>query len=359
MGTLPVSTLPVSTPPVSTPPVSTSGPPPPEPVTIGVDVGGTKILAVALDGEARVLDEARRPTPLAFPGAPAAPGLHPAPVVDVVVAIAEAVAELRAATTGLGRGLAGIGLGLPGLIGADGDLRFAPNLLQGQGRALGRELSPLVDGVAVTTENDATCATVAESTIGAAVGTDDAVIITLGTGIGGGLVVGGRVARGTNGFAGDAGHMVIDPDGPVCPCGRHGCWERYASGSGLSRLAHDAARAGRLPDVVRAAGGHADLVRAEHVTAAAATGSEPALAVLVELAGWLALGLANLAVVLDPSRFVLGGGLIEAAPMLIEPTRTSFHSFLERRDRRPAVRIVAAALGERAGAVGAAMLARP
>ena len=144
-------------------------------------------------------------------------------------------------------------------------------------------------------DNDATCATVAEWAFGAATGVTDAVMVTLGTGIGGGIIAGGHVVRGASGFGGEIGHMVVDPTGPVCPCGKRGCWERFASGSGLGRLAREAAHAGRLDEVVSLAGGDAESVRGEHVTTAAKAGDAGALAVLGELGWWLALGLSNLA----------------------------------------------------------------
>ena len=207
-------------------------------------------------------------------------------------------------------------------------------------------------------DNDATCAVIGEWVYGAAAGATDAVVVTLGTGIGGGLVVNNRVARGALGFAGEVGHMVVDPSGPACPCGKRGCWERFASGSGLGRLAREAAHAGRLDEVLRRAGGDPEAVRAEDVTAAAATGDPGAQAVLEELGWWLALGLANLANILDPAVFVLGGGLVDALDLVIDPVRAAFDDLVEGRLGRPEVMICLAGLGERSGAVGAGVLAR-
>ena len=168
-------------------------------------------------------------------------------------------------------------------------------------------------------ENDANCAAVAEHPLRARPEVPTTrVLVTLGTGIGGGLVVGGRVARRSHGFAGEIGHMVVDPTGPPCPCGQRGCWERYASGGGLGRLAREAADAGRLPDVVGSAGGDPETVRGEDVTGPPLGGDPGALAVLEELGWWVALGLANLAAVLDPDRIVLGGGLVGAGELLLD-----------------------------------------
>ena len=213
-------------------------------------------------------------------------------------------------------------------------------------------------GCRTVVDNDATCATVAEWAFGAAVGVTDAVMVTLGTGIGGGIVAGGHVVRGASGFAGEIGHMVVDPTGPPCPCGKRGCWERFASGSGLGRLAREAAHAGRLAEVVDLAGGDPRSVRGEHVTVAAKAGDAGALDVLGELGWWLALGLSNLALALDPAVMVYGGGLVETVNLVHDKVHTAFDELLEGRAYRPEVRILPAQLGERAGAIGAALVAR-
>ena len=151
--------------------------------------------------------------------------------------------------------------------------------------------------------------------------------------------------------------MVVDPDGPSCPCGQRGCWERFASGSGLGRLGRASARdrpQGRLAELAE---GNPEGVRGEHVTLAAAEGDEDALAVMGHFSRWVALGLANLANVFDPELFVLGGGLVEARDLLLAPVRQAFSGMVLAGPHRPQVGIVAAQLGERAGAIGAALLA--
>jgi glucokinase len=227
-------------------------------------------------------------------------------------------------------------VGLPGLVDRDGVLRFAPNLPGVVDVPMRARLEHEL-GVRVVLENDATAACWAERQVGAAGGVDDVVVVTLGTGIGGGIVSGGQLQRGANGFAGEVGHMVVDPDGPPCPCGKRGCWERFASGSGLARLA---GRPG------------------ETVTAAAKAGDTEALRVMEEFAGWVALGLVNLAYLLDPQLFVIGGGLVDAGDVLLEPTRQAFNTLLAGAVHRPPIGVVAAQLGEHAGGIGAALLAR-
>lgn len=303
--------------------------------TIGVDLGGTKCLAVALEA-GLVVDERRVPTPVGETA--------------LLDALAGAVTDVR----GDGEVL-GVGVGVPGLVDRAGVLRFAPNLPGVVDLDIKVELEGRLD-LPVRVDNDATCAAWGERQVGAAQGWHDVILVTLGTGIGGGIVAGGVLLRGANGFAGEIGHMVVDPDGPPCPCGQRGCWERFASGGGLGRLAQQAAAEGRATRVLALAGGEPSLVRGEHVTVAAAEGDAEARAVLADLGWWVALGLANLANAFDPQAFVLGGGLIEAGDVLLGPVRTAFAELLTGGYYRPAIDIVPATLGEHAGAIGAACL---
>jgi glucokinase len=244
---------------------------------------------------------------------------------------------------------------VPGLVTREGVLRAAPNL---DGVAdfdvaglLGARL-----GRPVRVENDATCAALAEWMHGVGRGTTDLVLVTLGTGIGGGLVVGGRLQRGAHGFAGEFGHMVVDPNGPLCPCGRRGCWERYASGSGLARLARDAVIARRVDRVLELAGGDPEAVRGEMVQQAARDGDRDALAVIDEFGRWVALGLVNLTNALDPEMLVLGDGLAAGADLYLDPIRRWFRELLYQPDLRPLPRVAFASSYEQAGAIGAALV---
>ena len=197
----------------------------------------------------------------------------------------------------------------------------------------------------------------AEHRLGAGAGRSDVVLVTLGTGIGGSVIIGDRLVRGASGFAGEPGHMVVDPNGPRCPCGRRGCWERFASGSGLGRLGREAAEAGRAPGLVSRAGGDPASVRGEHVTEAAAEGDPGALEVLRQFAWWVALGIANLENLLDPELIIVGGGLAEAGELLLAPTRAAHRTLALGQEHRVPVAIQAAALGPDAGAIGAGLLA--
>lgn len=268
-------------------------------------------------------------------------------------AVLESLAETAAA---LGPASA-IGVGVPGLVDMAGVLRFAPNLAGVADLDVRGGLSARFPGVPVRVDNDATAAGWAEVCAGAARGATDAVLVTLGTGIGGGVIAGGRVVRGAHGFAGEIGHMIVDPDGPPCPCGQRGCWERVASGSALGELAREEALARPGCRMAALAGGDPGAVRGEHATTAAAEGDGAALAVMDAFARSVALGLVNLANVFDPAVIVLGGGLVEAGQTLLAPVRRAFTQMVLGGAHRPPVAIVAAALGERAGAIGAALLA--
>jgi glucokinase len=323
-------------------------------VAFGVDIGGTKVLGLALDADDQVVAEARLPTPTGrTQGEPAGR--------EVAQAIADVVAQLDAAIGREGTAadqLPPIGVGAPGMLDRQGRLRFSPNLPQAHGVDWRLLIGALIPDRTIVIENDANLAVLAEHRLGAARGHRHALMVTLGTGIGGGLVVDGRVQVGGNGFAGEIGHMVVDQAGPPCPCGRRGCWERFASGGGLGLLAREAALAGKLPGVVARAGGDPESVRGEDVTAAALAGDVDAQGVVEEVGWWVGFGLANLACVLDPECVVLGGGLVGAGALLLNAARRAYAELVEGGATRPDLPIVAAAFGEHAGAVGAALAAR-
>lgn len=309
-------------------------------VVLGIDIGGTKTLGVAITAEAEVIAEVRLPTVEGSAG-----------VIDL---LAEMVTGLQSAV-GADAAIGGVGIGIAGLVDHEGNLRRAPNLTDADDFAVGELLTPRVR-LPVVVDNDANCAARAELRLGAAVGSSDAVLVALGTGIGGAIIVSGEVQRGAAGMAGEIGHMVVHPDGPDCPCGGRGCWERFASGAGLAHLARLAAADGALEGVVADAGG-VEHVRGEHVTGAARRGDQGSIAVLDTFARWIALGMANIAAITDPELFVVGGGLVRDWDLFGDGVRRHFSALLVAGSHRPPIRIAPATAGDAAGAIGAALLA--
>lgn len=293
---------------------------------VGVDVGGTKVLAgVVVDG--RVRRVARRATP----------GRR----VDVRLledAVVEAVREAAGDEP-----LAAVGLAAAGFVDAAGEhVVFAPHL-PWRGEPVRARLARLLD-VPVVLENDATAAAFAEASSGAARGLDPALVVTLGTGIGGGVVVGGQVVRGASGMAGEFGHAQVVPDGRPCECGGRGCWEQYCSGRALVRAAQEQ-RDGAEP------------LTGPEVTAAAQAGDPGALRAFEEVGTWLGVGLANLTAALDPAVLVVGGGVSAAGDLLLDPARAALASSLVGGVHRTVPPLRRAVHGPEAGLVGAAALA--
>lgn len=307
--------------------------------TVGLDLGGTKTLGALVDGQGQVIEEARRPTPDDGD--------------ELVEALAALVDDLRG-----DRSVAAVGVGAAGMIAVDGSVTYGPNVgAFRDGFPLRSRMEERL-AMPVGVDNDANAAAWAEVQHGAAAGHDDALVITLGTGIGGGIVLDGALYRGARGYAAEIGHFQVQGDGPICACGQPGHWEAIASGPALGRMAREAVERGGAPAVLAAAGGQVDQVEGEHVGVAAAGGDEAALRILDAFADNVAIGLAGLANILDPSIIVVGGGLIALGDLLLDRLRGSFAGRIGAPDLRPPIDIVAAALGERAGAIGAAALAR-
>lgn len=311
-------------------------------VSIGIDVGGTKILGVALSATGQILATERQPTPKALDadlGRPAG-----STVADAIAAVARTLA----AAVDLDASACPVGVGIPGMVDRAGVVVDAPNLHGAIGANVAELVGSRLGRRSVAVDNDANCAAVAERHFGAARGVNDAIVVTLGTGIGGAAIVDGRLLRGANGFAGEFGHMVVDPAGPPCPCGSRGCFERYASGAGLRHLAAEAAASGALD--------HAFAEAPEELLAAAAAGDVACLSVVDRFCWWLARGLANLCAIFDPELVLLGGGVIEGKGVVLEPTRAYLATEIQGAPRRQPPRVEATAFGSEAGAIGAALL---
>jgi len=315
-------------------------------LAIGVDVGGTKVAAGVVDEDGRIIAKLKRSTPASSPS-------------RTEQAIADAVTELLDHHQVTGHRVEAIGLGAAGFVdSARATMLFAPNLAwrdeplkQRVEERLGRE---------VVVENDANASAWAEARFGAARGYRDVMLVALGTGIGAAIIIGGELYRGRWGIAGEPGHVRVVPDGRLCGCGNRGCWEQYCSGNALVAEAREFAR--RTPGgairLLQLGDGTPEGITGPVITQAAAEGDPAALRCFQTIGGWLGQGLADLAAILDPACFVIGGGVSEAGELLLDPARAAFEHALTGRGHRPLAEIKVAQLGQDAGIVGAADLAR-
>ncbi|NVN00788.1 ROK family glucokinase [Arthrobacter sp. SDTb3-6] len=310
-------------------------------LALGIDIGGTKVAAGVVDGMGNIREELRRETP----------GRDPRAVEAVIV---DLVREL-----GARHELRSVGIGAAGWMDLDGGtVVFSPHLAW-RNEPLRENLERLLNRP-VALANDADAAAWAEWRFGAGRGHDRLVCLTLGTGIGGALVVDGRVERGSFGMAGEFGHQIIMPGGHRCECGNRGCWEQYASGNALGREARELARA-KSPmatELLAAVDGRPKDITGTVVTELALAGEPTSRELVEEVGDWLGLGIANLAAALDPALFVIGGGLSAAGELLLAPARRTYAKNLTGRGFRQEAVITGAQLGPSAGLIGAADLSR-
>ncbi|WP_405645781.1 ROK family glucokinase [Streptomyces uncialis] len=309
-------------------------------LTIGVDIGGTKIAAGVVDEEGAILETHTVPTPSTPDG-----------IVDAICAAVGAA--------GRGHDIDAVGVGAAGYVDEKrATVLFAPNI--------DWRHEPLKDkveqrtGLPVVVENDANAAAWGEYRFGAGQGHDDVICITLGTGLGGGVIIGNKLRRGRFGVAAEFGHIRVVPDGLLCGCGSQGCWEQYASGRALVRYAKQRARATpeRAGVLLGLGDGTVDAIEGKHISAAARAGDPVAVDSFRELARWAGAGLADLASLFDPSAFIVGGGVSDEGDLVLDPIRKSFRRWLVGSHWRPHAQVLAARLGNKAGLVGAADLAR-
>jgi glucokinase len=293
---------------------------------VGVDVGGTKVLAAAIDEAGGLVATATMPMP----------GRN-VPGDEVERVLTAAVLEAAGGITP-----AAVGIAAAGLVDSAGErVRFAAHLPWRDAevrRNLGDRLR-----VPTVLDNDANCAAYGELVLGAAQGAQDALMIAIGTGIGGSLILGGRIYRGSQGMAGEFGHMQVVPDGLRCECGLSGCWEQYCSGRALERVTRVAV------------GRHLD---GREVARIALLGDETVRAVIASIGTWLGVGAAGLVSAFDPEVVIVGGGVADMGDLLLDPARIALHDSLQGTDHRVVPALLPASLGAEAGAIGAALLAR-
>jgi glucokinase len=311
-------------------------------LTIGVDIGGTKVLGGVVDDDGTVIDQARRDTPAAD-------------TKETLERIVDVIEELSGRHE-----IEAVGVGAAGWIDADRSrVLYAPNLAW-RDEPLRDEIQARIN-VPVVVENDANVAAWAEFRYGAAKDADDSMVMfTIGTGIGGGIVLGGRLVRGAHGIAGELGHVLAVPDGHPCGCGAKGCIEQYASGNALSRFARELAAEdpARAAELLAEAGGDASRLTGPMVTDAAKDGDQVALEAFGTAGYWLGQVLADMTQIFDPQVLVVGGGVIEAGDLLLKPAKEAYIERLAARGKLPVAEIIPAQLGNVAGVVGAADLAR-
>ncbi len=246
-----------------------------------------------------------------------------------------------------------MGVGVAGLLDLDGVMRFAPNLPY-RDHPVAARVSALL-GCPVVVENDANAAAWGEYRAGAgAAARSSLVMITLGTGVGGGLVLGDALVRGGHGMGAEFGHIVVDEGGPLCRCGNHGDLESWSSGSALGRMAREAVAAGEVPAGSPLLDG---TPTGRSVTDAAHGGDAVALGILARAGFWLGVGIASLVNTLDPEVVVVGGGAMQAGDLILGPARAAAADRIAGRAYRPGVPIVAARLADAAGVIGAGLLA--
>ncbi|AEE46302.1 ROK family glucokinase [Cellulomonas fimi] len=309
---------------------------------IGVDIGGTKIAAGVVDEDGVILAQTRVET-------------SPDDVAGIDRAIAQVYTELAGSYE-----VGAMGLAAAGFVAADrSGVLFAPNIAWRDYPLRDRVKALIADDITVVVENDANAAGWAEFRFGAARDVDDMLMLTVGTGLGGAIVSNGELVRGAWGVASEVGHMRVVPGGHYCGCGHEGCWEQYASGSALVRDAQAAAitqpeRALRLLELA----GDVEKIVGPQITQAAEEGDPLAVELLAELGRWLGEGAASATALLDPALIVVGGGVVAAGELLLGPARKGFAEQLSARGHRPEAVFVAAAMGNDAGMVGAADLAR-
>ena len=310
-------------------------------LAIGVDIGGTKIAAGLVSEAGEIVESARHETPATEPA-------------EIAGIVAELVERLRA-----DHDIVGVGIGAAGFVDANrSTILFAPNI-NWVDEPLAAHVSKRVN-LPVIVENDANAAAWGEYRFGAGEDTDDLLLVTVGTGIGGGIVHHGQLFRGGFGIAAEIGHLRVVRDGILCGCGQRGCWEQYASGRALVRNAAERIRksdpeAEPLRDLVA---GEAGKITGPMVTDLAQKGDPLAVELLTDAGHWLGEGIASLCAVLDPAVVAIGGGVAAAGDLLLKPAQESFDDYLSAYAHRPHAALRLAALGNQAGLIGAADLAR-
>ncbi len=314
-------------------------------LTLGIDLGGTKIASAIVDRHGAIVSRDETATP-------AAQG--PEVVIETIVKSGSRALKQAGISS---CDVSNIGVGAAGLVNAaTGIVHTSPNLPGWQDVPL-RDLLERAFGNKVSVINDAKAAAVGELKFGAGRGCRHFIYITISTGIGAGIVIDGKIYTGATGMAGELGHMVIDDKGPLCSCGNHGCWEMLASGTALAREARRSIESGASTTILGKAGGDINKIDARMVNAAAVDGDGLAMELIQTTAYYIGVGFANIVNIFNPERIVIGGGLANIGDILLKP---AYEEAKRRAFSQPfkAVRFVTAELGGDSGVIGAAAYAR-
>ncbi|MCO1659666.1 ROK family protein [Pseudonocardia humida] len=314
-------------------------------LAIGLDIGGTKIAGAVVDDDGGVLAELVEPTP------------EESDAAAVCAVLLDLIERFRAEHE-----VHSIGVGAAGIVEwPAGRMLWAPNNSYRDWPI--REQLEKLTGLPVVADNDANVAAYAEARLGHRDSGNDReapyanmALVTVGTGIGGGLVLDGRIYRGPTGLAAELGHMVLNPDGPECGCGNHGCFEAYASGTALTRMGREAASDD--PDgLIARLGAEQGEVTGHTVVTAVQQGDPTGRALFARLGRWLGVGIASLANIFEVQAVVVGGGLVETGELLLEPARVAAREYAFAPTARGVTPVVPATFGGDAGKIGAALLA--
>ena len=311
-------------------------------LTIGIDIGGTKVLGGVVDSTGNIINSARRVTPVAGGK-------------ELITTIIEVVKEFKSKHE-----IAGVGISIAALISADqGTVVGAPNIANLSKLNFVVELKKEFN-IPIIAENDANAAMWAEYKFGAARGFNPVMFFIIGTGMGGGLVIDDKLFRGANGIGAEFGHMIVQQNGVLCGCGTKGCIEQYASGSALMRYAKEGITTNPAKGkvVLDLAGGSVTGLTGAILTKAALAGDELAIAAFKQQADWLGSACASFSLILNPAAIVIGGGVVDAGELFLAPVREAMNRYMPFAGTHTPPKIIAAKFGNDAGLIGAADLVR-
>jgi glucokinase len=315
-----------------------------EPLILGVDIGGTKSAVVLARTDGEILQRLSEPTRPDLRG--------PQEVLEHLAALAR---EVMAAGNAMASDIRGLGVSCGGPLDSKTGVVHAPPNLPNWEHVPVKTFFEDALGLPVRVENDANATALAEWRFGAGQGAQNVIFLTMGTGIGGGLILDGRLYRGANDLAGEIGHQTILLNGPLCGCGKHGCLEALASGPAIARLARESMRYGRHKRVLALAGGRPGDITAAHVVEAAKEGDVFAQQILDEAGTYMGVGIANLIQILNPERIIIGTIAVHAGDLILAPIRAAVEEYAWDRSRA-VCQIVPAALGDRAQDLAAVAL---